>query len=120
MAYVKNLLVAVLTGLAFFCPAQKKSKSGKNINLAETISVRTDFNKYSDARKSSGCIIIIDNNQKQWITNDTVLMKTEKLPASTFKIMNLLIALETGVIKDENELFKWNGEKDTIKIWLPP
>ena len=33
---------------------------------------------------------------------------------------NLLIALETGVINDENELFKWNGEKDTAKYGFRP
>ena len=120
MAFIKYLLAVVLSGIAFFCPVQKKPKSGNNINLAETISLRTDFNKYFDACNSSGCIVIFDNNQKQWITNDTVLMNTEKLPASTFKIINLLIALETGVIKDENELFKWNGEKDTVKYGFRP
>jgi beta-lactamase class D len=120
MAIAKTMLFAVLIGLAVFCSAQKKSKSGNSVNLAETISVRTDFNKYFDACNSSGCVVIFNNDQKQWITNDTVLMKTEKLPASTFKIINLLIALETGVIKDENELFKWNGEKDTVKYGFRP
>jgi beta-lactamase class D len=115
MAILKTMLFPVLMGFAVFCSAQNKSKPGNNATIAESISLRTDFNKYFDACNSSGCIVIFNNTQKQWITNDTVLMKTEKLPASTFKIINLLIALETGVIKDENELFKWNGEKDTVK-----
>lgn len=34
-------------------------------------------------------------------------------PASTFKIINLLIALETGVIKDELDTVGWIGSIDT-------
>ena len=40
------------------------------------------------------------------------------LPASTFKIPNSLIALETGVVADtDNEVFKWDGVKRSIENW---
>jgi beta-lactamase class D len=39
------------------------------------------------------------------------------LPASTFKILNSLIGLETGVIPDENYLIKWNGTKYATPSW---
>ena len=39
------------------------------------------------------------------------------LPASTFKIINSLIALETGVIKDEHEIIKWDGKKRFVQDW---
>jgi len=42
------------------------------------------------------------------------------LPASTFKIINLLIALETGVIKDETEMIKWPGITDTTRYGYRP
>jgi beta-lactamase class D len=38
------------------------------------------------------------------------------LPASTFKILNTLIALEEGVIQDEKEIIKWDGHD---KGWAP-
>jgi beta-lactamase class D len=44
----------------------------------------------------------------------------ETLPASTFKIINLLIALETHTIKDENEIIKWVGTTDTVKYGYRP
>lgn len=113
MVLSKIFLVPILILLTAFCGANNK-------DFTDTLSVRTYFNKYFEACNVSGCILIFDNNQKQWITNDSVLMRTEKLPASTFKILNLLIALETGVINDENELFKWNGEKDTVKYGFRP
>ncbi len=40
------------------------------------------------------------------------------LPASTFKIPNALIALETGVVKDaDHPVFKWDGVKREIEAW---
>jgi beta-lactamase class D len=40
------------------------------------------------------------------------------LPASTFKIPNALIALETGVIQDANNpVFKWDGKKREFDAW---
>ncbi len=38
-------------------------------------------------------------------------------PCSTFKIVNSLIGLETGVLKDENHLYKWDGVKRPIEEW---
>ena len=38
-------------------------------------------------------------------------------PASTFKIANSLIALETGVIADENQILKWDGEQRPVPEW---
>ena len=40
------------------------------------------------------------------------------LPASTFKIPNALIALETGAVKDaDNPVFKWDGTKHEFEAW---
>src|SRR6202166_603846 len=41
-----------------------------------------------------------------------------KLPASTFKIPNSLIALETGVVGDpDKDVFKWDGVTRIIDAW---
>ena len=41
-----------------------------------------------------------------------------KLPASTFKIPNSLIALETGVVQDpDKDVFPWDGVKRGIEAW---
>lgn len=39
------------------------------------------------------------------------------LPASTYKVPNALIGLETGVIKDENAIVKWDGVKRAVSAW---
>jgi beta-lactamase class D len=39
------------------------------------------------------------------------------LPASTFKIINALIGLETGVVQDENSILPWDGTPYEIPEW---
>ncbi len=52
------------------------------------------------------------------IASDKNRSGDEKLPASTFKIPNSLIALETGVVADpDKDIFKWDGVKRSIEPW---
>jgi beta-lactamase class D len=58
-------------------------------------------------------------------TNDYLIIASDKdrsgeakLPASTFKIPNSLIALETGVVGDpDKDVFKWDGVTRSIEPW---
>jgi beta-lactamase class D len=43
--------------------------------------------------------------------------ETRFVPASTFKIANTIIALETGVVKDENEIIPYGGRPQPFKNW---
>jgi beta-lactamase class D len=52
------------------------------------------------------------------IASDTDRSGQAFLPASTFKIPNSLIALETGVVDDpDKDVFKWDGVKRSIEAW---
>lgn len=42
---------------------------------------------------------------------------TRYVPASTFKITNSLVALETGVVQDENEVIPYGGKPQPFKAW---
>ena len=64
-----------------------------------------------------GSITIYDYKNKKWTYSDEADAKVATLPASTFKILNSMIALETGVIKDENVVFKWDGQKRFVESW---
>jgi beta-lactamase class D len=58
-------------------------------------------------------------------TDDYLIIASDKdrsgqafLPASTYKIPNSLIALETGVVGDpDRDVFKWDGVKRSIEAW---
>jgi beta-lactamase class D len=52
------------------------------------------------------------------IASDIVRSGEARLPASTFKIANSLIALETGVVEDpDKDIFKWDGVVRPIEAW---
>lgn len=88
-------------------------KTGNNI-------IHHDHSRYFDSCSVKGSVVIYDNANKTWIVTDTVGIFKETLPASTFKIINLLIALETKTISDENEIIKWVGSTDTVKYGYRP
>jgi beta-lactamase class D len=67
-----------------------------------------------------GSTSIYDYKNKKWLFSNSNDARIETLPASTFKVINLLIALETGVIKDENEVVKWVGKTDTTLYGYRP
>src|SRR5437762_6807369 len=58
-------------------------------------------------------------------TDDYLVIASDKersgeamLPASTFKIPNSIIALETGVVADpDKDVFKWDGVVRSIEAW---
>jgi beta-lactamase class D len=83
-------------------------------------SIHSEFKNYFDNCGVEGSIAIFGENNQQWILSDTTGIFKESLPASTFKIINLLIALETKTIKTENEIIKWVGIIDTIKYGYRP
>lgn len=51
----------------------------------------------------AGSTTLFDYRQKKWIVTNEADSRLETPPASTFKVINLLIALETGVIRDEKD-----------------
>jgi len=117
-----KLLSFGFIGIAFLFSCSFKNKKDKDsIALtANKIEVRSDFKKYFDNCNVEGSVAIYDNQNLKWILSDTISVKKETLPASTFKIINLLIALETKTISNENEIVKWPGSTDTIKYDYRP
>ncbi|PXY38982.1 class D beta-lactamase [Flavobacterium cheongpyeongense] len=76
-----------------------------------------EFGKILDSLKIKGSVLIFDLGKNSFYSNDFTWAKKGHLPASTFKIPNSIIALETGVVKNDSVVFKWNGEKRSQKAW---
>jgi beta-lactamase class D OXA-10 len=71
---------------------------------------------YDDARMT-GVMLICKNDTTHCTTNNKQRAATAYLPASTYKIPHLLIALETGVLTDPKQVFKWDGQARALKTW---
>ena len=65
----------------------------------------------------SGAMVVYNKNTGQYFRYNEKRCAQRFLPASTFKIPNSLIGLETGVIQDENYVIKWDGVERTVKEW---
>jgi beta-lactamase class D len=118
---LKQLFFAfVFIVLLFSCSSNKKRDNSSITSSSEKVLIRKDLKKYFDNCNVVGSIAIYDNNNHTWILSDTIYTRKETLPASTFKIINLLIALETKTISSENEIVKWPGSTDTIKYDFRP
>jgi len=50
-------------------------------------------------------------------TNEPKRASRRFLPASTFKIVNSLIGLETGVVRSTKQVFKWDGNEREFGAW---
>ena len=92
----------------------------KGIFATGTKIVMPKIQEYFNECGVKGTIAVYDNGNDIWFVSDTSDSKIERVPASTFKIINMLIALETNTIKDENAVVKWSGLIDTIKYGYRP
>jgi beta-lactamase class D len=73
-----------------------------------------DFQKYFDEYDLQGSFLLLDANGKQYTAYNLKRCREGFLPASTFKIPNTLIGLETGAVRDTSEIFRWDGVTRTI------
>ncbi|NES93746.1 MAG: class D beta-lactamase [Desertifilum sp. SIO1I2] len=64
-----------------------------------------------------GAIVIYDKNNQRFYEHNPSRNTTAFFPASTFKILNALISLETGVIRDDVTVLTWDGITREIPTW---
>lgn len=65
----------------------------------------------------TGVFVLCKNTSASCTTNDSVRANQTFIPASTFKIANALIALETGILSDGQQVLKWDKRPRALKIW---
>lgn len=71
--------------------------------------IRDDFKKYYDKFNVEGSFVLYDPQANKYIFYNQEQYEQLFSPASSFKICNSLIGLETGVIKDENFVIPWDS-----------
>jgi beta-lactamase class D len=101
----------------FSCSPGEGGKKGSAGNLQVTNDTVPAFQQILDSANVSGSILIYDPAKNVYYSNDFERCKIGHLPASTFKIPNSIIALETGVIEDDSTMIKWDGEKRRRGDW---
>ena len=80
--------------------------------------IRTDLARRFFEAGTAGTFIGYKVDDYLIIASDKDRSGQPQLPASTFKIANSIIALETGVVGDpDKDVFKWDGVTRSIEGW---
>jgi len=80
---------------------------------------RPEWAQYFMAAGVSGTIVVVDERTtpvSQWV-HAAERARTRYLPASTFKIPHGLFALDAGIVRDEFQVFRWDGTRYDIESW---
>ena len=96
-------LIAAIVSFAVSCFASQPRE------IAELKNIFAEFNV-------DGSILIYNQNESAYIGYNLERCNVAFCPASTFKIPNTLIALDSGIATMES-VFKWNGENRTFPAW---
>ena len=88
--------------------------SGCKIN---NVQVDKEVNTLFDKYQVKGTFALLNNADANFIISDTAVYRKRYCPASTFKIVNSLIGLETGRIFDEKMVIPWDGVKRDFPNW---
>jgi beta-lactamase class D len=83
----------------------------------QTTETRNDLKKFYDQYKVDGSFVLYAQSNDKYFFYNQSQFKQQFTPASTFKICNSLIGLETGVIKDENFIIPWDSITRRIPAW---
>lgn len=101
-----RLLAACLIGFCFV------SCSLNNVDIDNSLG------KYFKENKVEGCFALLNNSTGRFsIYNLERYRDSAYLPASTFKIVNSLIGLQTGVITNDSMVIKWDGVVRSVPAW---
>lgn len=85
--------------------------------VKSTAPATIDFQRHFEALKVEGSIVIYDLKNDRTYEHNPKRNTTEFLPASTFKIVNSLIALENAMVPNELAILTWDGIERSIPSW---
>jgi beta-lactamase class D len=98
--------------LLFFIASAFAACSPNNVKSDDSLK------KIFDENKVTGTFGLFDNGQGNFtIYNVSRFKDSAYLPASTFKIINSLVGIETGRIVDEKMIIKWDGVSRPVEAW---
>jgi beta-lactamase class D len=82
------------------------------VAIAKTVANESnDWGKYFKKYQAQGTIVVLDkrdNQEKSFVFNEQRAQRRYS-PASTYKIPHSLFALDAGLVKDEFQVFPWDG-----------
>lgn len=76
-----------------------------------------NLGRYFQNKNLEGTFVLFHPKRSKLIVYNPKRATTRFLPASTFKVPNALIALDSGAVKDIEEVIPYGGAKEYFKNW---
>ena len=84
----------------------------------DNVKIDNSLGKYFKDNNTEGCFALLNNGTGEFtIYNLERYRDSSFLPASTFKILNSLIGLQTGIISSDSMVIKWDGVVRSRPEW---
>ena len=78
---------------------------------------RPDFARHFSEAGAVGTFVLFDAGENRYLVHNVGRARQRFIPASTFKVLNSLVALETRVVADTLESFEWDGLVRSVPQW---
>lgn len=113
-----HLLIIYILFCTFIvsCTTQPENLEKTAIKESKQVIVKS-FQEILDSAHVEGTIVIYSDSDSIYYSNNFNKASLGQLPASTYKIPNSIIALETGIIASDSTICKWNGQPRGLEIW---
>ena len=85
--------------------------------FAFTVEPVPEWNELFDAHRVTGVVLVYDDSADRYYSSAPLRINDRFLPASTFKVLSSLIALETRVVSDETQIIPWNRTEREVATW---
>lgn len=113
-----NLKLLLLFFLCYACssPQTEESSPDSAMTKAQKKGI-PQLQSRLDSLSLTGSVLVYDAAQNTYFSNNFPRTEIAYLPASTFKIPNSIIGLETGIMRDTQHLFEWDGAARSLPSW---
>lgn len=98
-------VISIIFAVISSCSVQPKTES------------HPEFKSYFDEFRVEGCFLLYDFQNNTTLIYNEERAKQGFLPASTFKMVNTLIGLETGIITGRDFVIPWDSVARQIPAW---
>jgi beta-lactamase class D len=80
---------------------------------------RSDWAQFFQRAGVAGTLVVVDQRggADSHLVYGAERAQMRFIPASTFKIPHALFALDAGIVRDEFQVFRWDGTKRDIESW---
>ena len=110
------LLICLIPLVACQKPSPLKSEPSETISETQQVKSAV-LSQMIDSTGLLGAVLIFDPQKNSYYSNDFDWATSRHLPASTFKIPNSMIMLESGIMQNDSSMITWHGDERMFKSW---